>query len=168
MPLCRPFTLCLSWRPDSFSPGPCLSPSPLPLHFSPLATGAQSHRLLTQFPRSKLAASWFHGGERSNSWRAGHQGQLPPAFLRVSPFLPPHPSPPPLVTGTFPSGLQVSAQTPSLYTGSSRSNACLSVWSVGYVNVSHERDSNLNVSPTMSRVLERDIVMLQNYMLMIL
>ena len=39
----------------------------------------------------------------------------------------------------------------------------------GYVNVSHEVDSNLNTSPKMSHgVLECDIVMLENYMLMIL
>ena len=43
------------------------------------------------------------------------------------------------------------------------------VWLVGYVNVSHEIDNNLNISPKMSYgVLECDIVMLQNYMLMIL
>ena len=37
------------------------------------------------------------------------------------------------------------------------------------VNVSHEMDSNLNISPKMScGVLECDTVMLQNYMLMIL
>ena len=43
------------------------------------------------------------------------------------------------------------------------------VWLGGYVDVSHEMDSNLNISPKMSYgVLECDIVMLQNYMLMIL
>ena len=43
------------------------------------------------------------------------------------------------------------------------------VWLGGYGNVSHEMDSNLNISPQMSNgVLESDIVMLQNYMLMIL
>ena len=42
------------------------------------------------------------------------------------------------------------------------------VWLVGYVNVSHEIDSYLNISPKMSYgVLECDIVMLHNYMLMI-
>ena len=40
---------------------------------------------------------------------------------------------------------------------------------VGYVNVSHEMDSNLNISPKMSYgMLEYDVVMLQNYMLTIL
>ena len=54
------------------------------------------------------------------------------------------------------------------YTESGRSNACLSVVG-GYVNVSHEMDSNLNISPKMSYgVLECDMVMWQNYMLMIL
>ena len=39
------------------------------------------------------------------------------------------------------------------------------MWLAGYVNVSHERDSNLNISPKMSYgVLECDIVMLQDYM----
>ena len=43
------------------------------------------------------------------------------------------------------------------------------MWLVGYMNISHEMDSNLNISPKMScDVLECDIVMLQNYMLMIL
>ena len=43
------------------------------------------------------------------------------------------------------------------------------MWSVGYVNPSHEMDSNLNMPPTMSwGVLECDIVSLQNDMLMIL
>ena len=38
-----------------------------------------------------------------------------------------------------------------------------------YVNVSHEMDSNLDISSEMSHgVRERDIVMLQNYMLMTL
>ena len=38
------------------------------------------------------------------------------------------------------------------------------MWLVGYVNVSHERYSNLNSSPKMScGVLECDVVMLQNY-----
>ena len=37
-----------------------------------------------------------------------------------------------------------------------------------YMNVSHEMDSNWNISPKMSCVLECDIVMLQNDMLMIL
>ena len=44
-------------------------------------------------------------------------------------------------------------------------------WSVvgGDVNASHKMDSNLNMSPKMSyRMLECDIVTLQNYMLMIL
>ena len=42
------------------------------------------------------------------------------------------------------------------------------VWLVGYMNVLHEMDSNLNISPKMSYgVLECDI-MLQNYMLMVL
>ena len=55
-----------------------------------------------------------------------------------------------------------------LCTMSSRSNACLSVVG-GHVNVLHERDSNLNISPKMSYdVFECDIVTLQNYMLMIL
>ena len=37
---------------------------------------------------------------------------------------------------------------------------------VGYVNVLHEMDSNLNTSPKMSHaVLACDIVMLQNHML---
>ena len=45
----------------------------------------------------------------------------------------------------------------------------LRVWLVGDVNVSHEMDGTLNISPKMSYgVLECDIVMLQNYMLMIL
>ena len=39
----------------------------------------------------------------------------------------------------------------------------------GYLNVSHEMGSNLHVSPKMSYgVLDRDIVVVQNYMLMIL
>ena len=43
------------------------------------------------------------------------------------------------------------------------------VWWAGYVNVSHKMGSNLVISPKMSDdVLECDIVMLQNYMLMIL
>ena len=43
------------------------------------------------------------------------------------------------------------------------------VWLVGYVNVSHKMDSNLNISPKMSYgVLECDIVTLKSYMLMIL
>ena len=42
-------------------------------------------------------------------------------------------------------------------------------WLVGYVNVSHEMDCNLNVSLKMSYgVLECDVVMLQNHMLMVL
>ena len=41
-------------------------------------------------------------------------------------------------------------------------------WLGGYGNVSHELDNHLNVSRGMSYgVLECDIVMLQNYMLMI-
>ena len=40
------------------------------------------------------------------------------------------------------------------------------MWLAGYVNVSHEMDGNLNISPKMSHgVLECDIVMLQNCML---
>ena len=55
-----------------------------------------------------------------------------------------------------------------IYTGSRRSKACLSVVG-GDVNVSHEMDSNMNISPKVSySVRECDIVMLQNYMLMIL
>ena len=43
------------------------------------------------------------------------------------------------------------------------------VWLVGWVKVSRELDSNVNISPKMAYgVLECDIVMLQNYMLMIL
>ena len=43
------------------------------------------------------------------------------------------------------------------------------VWLVGYENVSHEMDSNLNISPKMScGVLEWDTVMLHNGMLVIL
>ena len=39
----------------------------------------------------------------------------------------------------------------------------------GYVNVSHKTDSNVSISPKMSySVLKCDIVMSQNYMLMIL
>ena len=42
-------------------------------------------------------------------------------------------------------------------------------WLVGYGNVSHEMDSNLNISPKMScGVLEWDTVMLHNGMLVIL
>ena len=45
----------------------------------------------------------------------------------------------------------------------------LSVIECDHVTVSHEMDSNLNVSPKMSYgVLGCDIVTLQNYMLMIL
>ena len=40
---------------------------------------------------------------------------------------------------------------------------------VGYVSVSHEMGSNLNIVPKMTYgVLECDIVILQNYVLMIL
>ena len=43
------------------------------------------------------------------------------------------------------------------------------MWLMGSVNVSHETDSNVNISPKMpSGVLECDLVMLQNDMLMIL
>ena len=43
------------------------------------------------------------------------------------------------------------------------------MWLVGNVNVPHEMDSDLNISPKMShRVLECDIVMLEKCMLMIL
>ena len=43
------------------------------------------------------------------------------------------------------------------------------VWWGGYMDVLHEMDSNLHISPKMSYdVLECDIVMSQNYMLMIL
>ena len=42
------------------------------------------------------------------------------------------------------------------------------VWLAGYLPVSHEMDSNANMSPEMSHgVLECEIVMLQNRMLMI-
>ena len=52
--------------------------------------------------------------------------------------------------------------------GSGRSNA-RSAGSVGHMNALLERDSHVNVSPTMSYgVLKCDIVLLQNYMLMIL
>ena len=45
----------------------------------------------------------------------------------------------------------------------------VSVWLVGYMNVSHEMDNYLTVSPEMSYdVLKHAIVMLHNYMLMIL
>ena len=44
-----------------------------------------------------------------------------------------------------------------------------SVWSVGFVNVSREMDSSLNMSANVAYGgLECDMVMLQNYMLMIL
>ena len=43
------------------------------------------------------------------------------------------------------------------------------VWLGGYVNVSHEMDGHLNISPKMSYgVLECDVVISQNDMLMIL
>ena len=43
------------------------------------------------------------------------------------------------------------------------------MWVVGDMNVSHEMDANLNISPKMSYgTLECDIVMLQNYTIMIL
>ena len=43
------------------------------------------------------------------------------------------------------------------------------VWLAGYVNVVHEMDSNLSISPKMScGVFECDMVMLQNHMLVIL
>ena len=51
--------------------------------------------------------------------------------------------------------------TAKKYTGSSRSKARL--------NLTHEMDSNLSISPKMSYgVLEHDIAMLQNYIFMIL
>ena len=54
------------------------------------------------------------------------------------------------------------------YTGSGRSDAIECGW-LGYVNVSHKVNSNLNISPKMSyAVLQCDVVMLQDCMLMIL
>ena len=57
---------------------------------------------------------------------------------------------------------------PPKCTGSGRSNACLSVVGRLYMGIIIY-SFNLNISPKMSEgVLECDIVMLQNYMLMIL